>query len=188
MSLLVCFGDQMIAKEVERDGTPRLTPRLRKELQDWTVINAGSTNESISSSLFRFQDDVLRYNPDIVTISFGLDKTEILGPLDLLEIEKNLLIMVQKIQPNKTILVTPPPLDVDPINGEYKERFASYVGIIKKVATLTNCHIIDLWDIVDSKKKIAKRKSLYHQYTYSLFSELIVDKVKLITKKRTAEL
>lgn len=187
MSLLVCFGDHMIANEVERDGTPRLTPRLRRDLKDWIVINSGSSYESITTSLFRFQDDVLRYNPDVVTISFGLGKTELLNSIDLLEVEKNLLIMVQKIHPNKTILVTPPPGEIDSLDVEIKDRFNSYVNIVKKVAKSTNCHLIDLWDIVNSKKMIARRKPHYHQYTYSLLSELVVDKVRQISKRRTAE-
>jgi lysophospholipase L1-like esterase len=187
MSLLVCFGDHMIANEVERDGTPKLTPRLRKNLQDWIVINAGSMNETITTSLFRFQDDVLRYNPDVVTISFGLNHSELLESLELLEVEKNLLIMVQKIQPNKTILITPPPNEVESMTRELIDKLDAYVSIVKKVAKLTNCHIIDLWNIADNKKKIISRNNLSQQYTYSLLSELVVDKVKLISKKMTAE-
>jgi isoamyl acetate esterase len=181
MSLLVCFGDHMIANEVESDGTPRLTPRLRKDLQDWIVINAGSMSESVTTSLFRLQDDVLRYNPDVVAISFGLDKTEVLSSLDLLEIEKNLLIMVQKVQPNKTILITPPPDIVEPSNRELREKIDLYVTTVRKVVKITNCHLIDLWHIAQSKKKPN------HQKTFTLLSELMVDKVKYITSKRTAK-
>jgi hypothetical protein len=189
MSLLVCFGDQMIANEIEKDGTPRLTPRIRNKLRDWTVINAGSQNETLTTSLFRFQDDVLRFNPDVVTISFGIDEEQFKEPIDILEIEKNLLIMVQKIQPGKTILVTPLPL-IDNMNKDRKGHLDSYAKAVRRIAEKTSCHLIDLCSIVHNhrmKNRLLNNNRINQQYTYSLLSELVVEKVNHITNRRTAK-
>ncbi|RBW69521.1 hypothetical protein DS031_11410 [Bacillus taeanensis] len=71
MPTLVCFGDSMTAKEVDTNGTLRFTSRVREELEEWTVINAGVPCETTRTGLARFQEDVLSYKPDLVTILFG---------------------------------------------------------------------------------------------------------------------
>lgn len=56
MKKLVCFGDSITAREAFEDGTPRLTPRLRKAfcLSDWEVINAGVSGDNTRDALAFF--------------------------------------------------------------------------------------------------------------------------------------
>jgi hypothetical protein len=39
MLRLVCLGDNITAKEKERDGILKLTPRLQQSLSNWKIIS-----------------------------------------------------------------------------------------------------------------------------------------------------
>ena len=66
MHTLVCLGDSITAKEQDSDGVFKLTPRIKKGLPNWTVINSGIGGDNTRDALRRLHTDVFKYSPDLV--------------------------------------------------------------------------------------------------------------------------
>ena len=58
MPKIICLGDSITAKEKDSIGTIKLTPRLRRVLPGWTIINAGVGGDNTRGALNRLQTDV----------------------------------------------------------------------------------------------------------------------------------
>ena len=195
MPVLVCLGDSITAKQYDADGVPKLSPRLRNSLSDWTVINAGIGGENTQGALARLQTDVLDYEPDLVTVLLGTaDASENKG-VSIQEYENNLTSIIKQITPSKTLIITSPPIDVVRLSARKKafpqsnfvtmENLAQYVAVAAKIASFTNCHFLDLWTIMQSQanyQRFLKPKDGVHfnRQGYEFFAPILVDKIKSI--------
>ena len=193
MPVLVCLGDSITAKEHDADGIPKLTPRLRNNLPNWTVINAGIGGENTRGALARLQTDVLERNPDLVTVLLGTaDASENKGvPIE--EYENNLTSIIKQITPPKTLLISSPPIDIVCLSARKKafpksnfvteENLAKYVAVAAKVADSTNSHFLDLWTIMQSQANYSIFLQLkdgvhFNQQGYEFFVPILLDKIK----------
>ena len=193
MPVLVCLGDSIIAKEYDADGVAKLTPRLRDNLSNWTVINAGIGGENTRGALARLQTDVLERNPDLVTVLLGTaDASENKG-IPIQEYESNLTLIVKQITPSKTLIISSPPIDIVRLSARKKafpksnfvtrENLTEYVAVAAKVADFTNSHFLDLWTIMQSQanySRFLKLKDGVHlnRQGYEFFAPILLDKIK----------
>ncbi|WP_270181607.1 GDSL-type esterase/lipase family protein [Alkalihalobacillus sp. CinArs1] len=159
MPVLVCFGDCLTAREVDEKGNERLTSLIRNELEEWIVINAGSsstTREGVS----RFQTDVLSYQPDFVTIFFGTQEACINKESNLLEYEKNIGYMLNNLPRERVILISPSPIRAEENASVTNHKIEGYADKIKSLSQKFNTKHIDLWSIMKEHKA---QESLYEK-------------------------
>lgn len=149
MPVMVCFGDSITANELEANGTERLTSRIRGEMVTWDVINAGKHGETSRDGLARFQEDVLHHNPDAVSILFGLHDANVSFSVSVKEFEVNLLYMIQRLTPQKTILISPAPVCEEKQPPRLNEQIERYAKKTTEIAEKTGCYFIDLWTLAN---------------------------------------
>ena len=193
MPVLVCLGDSITAKEYDADGVAKLTPRLRDNLSNWTVINAGIGGENTRGALARLQTDVLERDPDLVTVMLGTaDASENKG-IPIQEYENNLTSIVKQITPSKTLIISSPPIDIVRLSARKEafpksnfvteENLTEYVAVAAKVADSTNSYFLDLWTIMQSQANYSRFLKLrdgvhLNRQGYEFFALILLDKIK----------
>jgi lysophospholipase L1-like esterase len=91
------------------------------------VVNAGVGSDTIKGGFGRLERDVLKHNPDLVTISFGLNDTGLLTPEEFDEFLGKTVDALQEKTNAKIILVTSTPF----VNAQHfwNARFAEKGGL-----------------------------------------------------------
>jgi lysophospholipase L1-like esterase len=184
MKTLVCFGDSITSKEKSQDGSMRLTSRLRQELTEWVVMNAGIPAETTRAALVRLEDDVLRHDPDFVTILFGANDSSDHRLVPLKEYEKNLTYMVQKIGARKVILISPAPVHETKQSDRNNRRMKTYAQTVKKVAKHEGTAYVPLFEALDSKDihhYLTEDGLHFNKFGYEELYELVIRKIHLLT-------
>ncbi|MBA4494208.1 GDSL-type esterase/lipase family protein [Paenactinomyces guangxiensis] len=185
MPTLVCFGDSNTADSYDANGTPRLTPRIADSLNGWKVINAGISGETTRDALARIKKDVADYYPSLVTVLFGSNDSARNRDVSLEEYEKNLRLIVEQLSPEKTILISPPPVvEAAQINNRDNATLAKYAQIVQKVARETGSHFIDLFtemkDLPDYSELLVEDGLHISEQGYVFLSHIITAKIKSI--------
>jgi len=144
MKKLVCFGDSLTARK-EGFEKPMLTTKLAEQLNQYEVINAGVSGDNTMDGLDRIKRDVLPHKPDGVTVLFGANDAAFhkTVPIDLYK--KNLYKIVECISPEKTILISPAPVDEKIQRARTNEVLNQYASAAAEVAKDTGCHFIDFF-------------------------------------------
>lgn len=195
MPTLVCLGDSITAKEKDSTGTVKLTPRLRQALPNWTVINSGVGGENTRGALNRLQTDVLDYHPNLVTVLLGTaDASENKG-IDIQEYKHNLTFIIEQITPQKTLIISSPPINQAYLSARKKafpqsnflaiETLEQYVRVATKVANSTGSHFLDLWSEIQSQPNYSKFLKLkdgvhFNQQGYEFFAPILLEKIQSI--------
>jgi len=143
--IMVCFGvfaePQKVTVVMLGDSTIlcsrnkpeyKLTNLVQANLKnlkgmDVSVINSGKGGNTVKGGLSRLQKDVFKHNPDVVTISFGLNDT---GKLTPAQFKENLEKMIETIQKNskaKILLITSTPFDNQ--RHAWRKKFAEKGGL-----------------------------------------------------------
>ena len=142
---IVCFGDSITAGYAVRRGFPSfLLESLRQRFPDAKIdmINSGISGDTSQDGLGRLDWAVLSYEPDLVTINFGINDC-VLG-LSREEFEMNLVEMVRRIRagPNSEILLlSSQPLESPP----YDQRVLDYYQTVERVAKEMNVGFVDVY-------------------------------------------
>ena len=106
------------------------------------MINAGISGDTSMDGLARLDWSVLSYEPDLVTINFGINDC-VLG-LDLEEFEMNFVEMVRRIRagPNSEILLlSSQPLETPP----YDRLVQDYYQAVERVAKEMDVGFVDVY-------------------------------------------
>ncbi|MDD2754876.1 MAG: SGNH/GDSL hydrolase family protein [Methanothrix sp.] len=131
---IVAFGDSITAGYCVRRGFPSFWKELLAEKYPEAVvemINSGTCGDTSMDGLARLDWAVLSYEPDLITINFGINDCA-LG-LDLEEFEMNFVEMVRAIRagPNSEILLlSSQPLEMPP----YDRMVLDYYQAVHRVA------------------------------------------------------
>ena len=142
---IVCFGDSITAGYAVRRGFPSfLLESLRQRFPDSKIemINSGISGDTSQDGLSRLDWAVLSYEPDLVTINFGINDC-VLG-LSLEEFEMNLVEMVRRIragQDSEILLLSSQPLESPP----YDQRVLDYYQTVERVAKEMNVGFVDVY-------------------------------------------
>ncbi|MDJ0588638.1 MAG: GDSL-type esterase/lipase family protein [Pleurocapsa sp. MO_226.B13] len=195
MPKLICLGDSITAKEKDPSGTLKLTPRLKQVFPGWIIINSGVGGDNTRGALNRLQTDVLDYSPDLVTVLLGTaDASENKG-IKIEEYEQNLTAIADQITPQKTLLISSPPIDQSLLSARKKnfpkanfvkmETLERFVRVTTKVARSTDSHFLDLWSLMRSKSdysKFLKAKDGVHfnQLGYEFLTQVLAQKIQSI--------
>ncbi len=142
---IVCFGDSITAGYAVRRGFPSfLLESLRQRFPDSKIemINSGISGDTSQDGLGRLDWAVLSYEPDLVTINFGINDC-VLG-LSLEEFEMNLVEMVRRIRAgpdSEILLLSSQPLESPP----YDQRVLDYYQTVERVAKEMNVGFVDVY-------------------------------------------
>jgi len=142
---IVAFGDSITAGYAVRRGFPSFWKEmLSKKYPDAEVelINAGVSGDTSMDGLARLDYAVLSFEPDLVTINFGINDC-VLGFL-LEEFEANFVEMVRRIRagPNSEILLlSSQPLETPP----YDLLVRDYYWAIERVAKQMDVGFVDIY-------------------------------------------
>lgn len=142
---IVCFGDSITAGYAVRRGFPSfLLESLRQRFPDSKIemINSGISGDTSQDGLSRLDWAVLSYEPDLVTINFGINDC-VLG-LSLEEYEMNLVVMVRRIRAgpdSEILLLSSQPLESPP----YDQRVLDYYQTVERVAKEMNVGFVDVY-------------------------------------------
>lgn len=195
MPKLVCLGDSITAKEKDKSGTVKLTPRLQKVLPSWTIINAGIGGDNTRGALNRLQTDVLNYSPDLVTVLLGTADASQNKGIDIKEYQQNLISIVEHITPQKTLLISSPPINERLLSERKKtfpqsnfvtmETLEQYVKIAAEVARSTDSYFLDLWTIMRAQPNYSKFLKIkdgvhFNHQGYKFFTQILVQKIQSI--------
>jgi len=141
---IVAFGDSITAGFAVRRGFPSFWkvalaqkyPEARVEM-----INSGISGDTTQDGLARLDWAVLSYEPDLVTINFGINDC-VLG-LGLEEFELNLVEMVRRIRAgpaSEILLLSSQPLETQP----YDRLVLDYYQAIERVAREMDAGFVDV--------------------------------------------
>ena len=142
---IVCFGDSITAGYAVRRGFPSFwLESLRQRFPDSKIemINSGISGDTSQDGLSRLDWAVLSYEPDLVTINFGINDC-VLG-LSLEEYEMNLVEMVRRIRAgpdSEILLLSSQPLESPP----YDQRVLDYYQTVETVAKEMNVGFVDVY-------------------------------------------
>jgi len=179
---LICFGDSITVGEGLSDEALGLIPRLRQVFGTWEIINAGAGGNNTRDALARINEDVLRHNPDIVTVFFGANDAATHKMIDIMEFEGNLEAIISKTGAEKTILISPAPVDEGKPRNRTNEIMGKYTASAAKVAACSNCGLIDLfWEMIvrPDYKNMLSDGLHFSAGGYEFLSGLIIEKLKL---------
>jgi acyl-CoA thioesterase I len=143
---IVAFGDSITAGFAVRRGFPSFWremlqqkyPEARLEL-----INSGISGDTTLDGLARLDWAVLSYEPDLVTINFGINDC-VLG-LGLDEFEMNFVEMVRRIRAgpdSEILLLSSQPLETPP----YDKIVRDYYQTIERVASEVDVGFVDVYE------------------------------------------
>lgn len=184
MLKLVCFGDSITARKEGLD-TPMLTTKLAEQVDGFEVINAGVSGNNTIDALSRIENDVIKHDPDLVTVLFGANDAAVHKMVDLETYKNNIYKITQMIKPERTILISPAPVDEKVQFARTNEVLLDYASAVKQVAVDTGSHFIDLFSIMialDDYPQILKgiRNDGLHfgDKGYDFLVRLLVEKIK----------
>lgn len=142
---IAAFGDSITAGYAVRRGFPSLwKERLAQKYPEARIemINSGVSGDTTHDGLARLDWAVLAYEPDLVTINFGINDC-VMG-LGLEEFESNLVEMIKRIRggPNSEILLlSSEPLETSP----YDKFVLDYYEVIRRVAGEMDVGFVDVY-------------------------------------------
>lgn len=148
MKKIVLFGDSLMAGLRNGDTSDYLDQVVLDTLTgmgypDYTVVNLGRRGEGSSDGLKRIED-VVNENGDFVAILFG-DNDAIKQKATKEEFGQNLAAMLDKLDPEKTIVLTPTYVNTEIKTIADNDRQQAYAAEAKKVAKEKGVWSIDLY-------------------------------------------
>lgn len=181
---VICFGDSITARK-EGYPSPILTHKMSSKMSNYKFINAGVSGNTTEQAMFRFNKDVLSKRPDVVTVLFGANDSATDKLVDIDTFKRNISLFTKQIGPEKTILISPAPVDESLQRNRTNERLKQYAQVVQEVAEETNSYFIDFFQIVYSKPNykellVGEKNDGLHfgEACYELLSDLIVEKIE----------
>lgn len=186
MPTVVCFGDSITARK-EGNPSPALTYKLSQKLPNYNFINSGVSGNTTEQAIERFAADVIAKKPDYVTVLFGSNDSATYRLVDLELFKRNITTFAKVIGPEKTILISPPPVDESLQENRSNETLLQYTTVVREVAEETGSHYIDFFTAMYSREDykellVGEKDDGLHfgEAGYELLSSLIVEKLEEI--------
>jgi len=144
---VVCLGDSVTGVYYHTGGHRAWPELLQLALQqalpdcDSSVINAGISGNTVTDGLARLERDVLQHQPQIVTISFGLNDLARSGAQSF---QEGLAELVQRIRAAGAQPVLCTPNAVIDTAGRPEQKLLEFCQLIKTVATKQQAAFCDV--------------------------------------------
>ncbi|MCP3031530.1 SGNH/GDSL hydrolase family protein [Halobacillus sp. A1] len=186
MLKLVCFGDSITAG-TQGLSKPMLTTKLAEHLKEFEIINAGVSGDNTCDAMSRIQNDVMKHNPDLVTVLFGANDAAFHKMVDIETYKENLYKIIEHIGSDKAILISPAPVDEKLQFDRTNNVLSEYSLIVQEAARDTGSYFIDFFSefiSIDNyqEKLIGLENDGLHfgEKGYDILVRLMVSKIKEI--------
>lgn len=142
---IVAFGDSITAGYAARWGFPSFWKEMLQKkypLARIEMINSGVSGDTTMDGVARLDWSVLSYEPDLVTINFGINDCVL--RLGLEEFEMNFVEMVRRIRAgpgSEILLLSSQPLETPP----YDRMVLDYYEAIERVAREMDVGFVDVY-------------------------------------------
>lgn len=181
--IFVAFGDSITEGYGVSEGWPE---KFVKELKvkypqaEIELINKGKAGDTLEECIYRFESDVLDYNPDLVTINFGIN--DAMNGVNLNQFEKTLKEIIQtlKTKTNSEIIV----LSSEVLEDEVADAMVrKYYDKLQKVSREEKVVFVDIHRIWQQKLREGKDLSNFlipgldhpNEEGYKIFAKAIAD-------------
>ncbi len=142
---IVAFGDSISAGYAVRHGfTFFWKEMLQKKYPDASIklINAGDSGNTTIDGLARLDWDVLAYEPDLVTINFGINDAALGIGLDDFQLNLRQMIMRIRAGPaSEILLLSSQPLETPGFDKEVLKYYCA----IKEIAEAEDVGFVDVY-------------------------------------------
>jgi lysophospholipase L1-like esterase len=152
----VCFGDSVTGLYYHTGGRRAYTDMLGIALKrtfpraNVTPINEGISGHTTRDALKRIDRDVLRHQPDLVTVMFGLnDMTRV--PLD--EYRQNLVTIIEKCRAAGAKVLLCTPNSVITTSSRPSEKLKEYCEIVRRVSREQRVALCDCYRAFEAVRK-----------------------------------
>ncbi|QGQ27148.1 hypothetical protein F1728_29890 [Gimesia benthica] len=153
---VVCFGDSVTGVYYHTGSRRAYTDMLGIALQKAVpgsrpeMINAGISGHTTVNALSRIERDVLKHQPDLVTVMFGLnDMTRV----SLEDYEKNLQAIVKQCREAGAEVLLCTPNAVITTTSRPAEKLVKYCDVVRKVGTELNVPVCDTYQQLSALRK-----------------------------------
>ena len=144
-AIIVAFGDSITAGFAVRRGFPSFwREQLQQKFREAKVemINSGISGDTSRDGLARLDWSVLSYEPDLVTINFGINDSVFDIAVD--EFKENLIKMIRRIRAgpdSEILLLSSQPLETPP----YDRIVPDYDRALEDVAREMDVGFVDVY-------------------------------------------
>jgi lysophospholipase L1-like esterase len=147
---IVCLGDSITmqsyhtgAKQAYSDMLSIVLKRVYPKAR-LTIVNAGISGDSTRESLARLERDVLRHEPDLVTVMLGMND---IHQMDAGTYYGNLRQIVQRCQEStaEVLLCTPNPTFND--SSRPAEKWEAFVAAVRCIGQEANAAVADCYTV-----------------------------------------
>lgn len=149
---IVCFGDSVTGVYYHtgsrRAYTDMLGIALEKTLPDanLNMINAGISGNTTANALSRIDRDVLKHQPDLVTVMFGLnDMSNGKRHVPLEQYQKNLKSIINKCRDVGAEVLLCTPNAVITTQSRPTEKLVEYCNVVRAVGKEMNVPVCDCY-------------------------------------------
>ncbi|MCA9066396.1 MAG: hypothetical protein KDA96_25185 [Planctomycetaceae bacterium] len=145
---IVCFGDSVTGVYYHTGSRQAYTDMLGVALRriypdaDLTMINAGISGHTTADALARIDRDVLRHQPDLVTVMFGLNDMTRVSPDDY---RRNLRTIVEQCRAAGSEIILATPNNVIDTSSRPTEKLIQYCDIIRETGQELNVPVCDVY-------------------------------------------
>lgn len=142
---IVAFGDSITSGYAVRRGFPSFWKEMLMQKYSGArieMINSGISGDTTMDGLARLDWAVLSYEPDLVTINFGIN--DCVYGFGLEEFEANLVEMIRRIRAgpaSEILLLSSQPLETPP----YDRLVQDYYQAVERVAKETDVGFVDVY-------------------------------------------
>ncbi|MCO7175876.1 GDSL-type esterase/lipase family protein [Sporolactobacillus kofuensis] len=186
MQQIICFGDSITAGWNGTQETRALTERLEQGL-NCRVVNAGVPGETTRQARHRLQKLPIA-SSRMTIILFGSNDASFHKGIPVEEFQENLITFIERIHPNRCLLVTPPPVIEMKQEGKRKNTCINqYATSVRKIARSMNVALVDLNRQMSEHNNLSQlllEDGLHLSSSgYDLFALLLINQVKQFEKK-----
>ncbi|WP_270279652.1 SGNH/GDSL hydrolase family protein [Vagococcus bubulae] len=184
MKKIILFGDSITAGyrngEIDTILNTKIEHLLNTKVE---IINAGIPGDTTKGALSRFQDHVVSYEPDIVTIFFGANDAAKLSGISVIQYEENLAYLIEQIGAKKVVLIGPPYAHQMMYHDERPlVDLMQYNNAAQRVAksfSISYVNILEEMIASDSPTRFLETDGLHFSDDgYDLLARLIVERIK----------
>ena len=152
-AIIVCAGDSITQQNYHTNGFLNYVGIIAEKIPNACIINAGVSGDTTDGFIKRFEEDVERFKPDLVTVMFGINDAK-KGEKYLSEFENNLYLITKLIKKtgSELLMLTQNPIMLN-VDDEMINIRASYVEYSKCIRDFVKQNGIPFFDIFLSWQK-----------------------------------
>ncbi|BBI32881.1 lipase/acylhydrolase [Cohnella abietis] len=154
---IVCIGDSITEQNYHANGKLNYVGQLNEMLlnvfgRQQLLLNAGVSDDTTWGVLNRLNRDVLRFQPDLITLMIGMNDS-MRGIEQLPEFKNNLLAIIAQARAvgSELILLTPNTINLRISENAIRDSYPHYIHAIREIATSEQIPLCDVYEAFEER-------------------------------------